>query len=65
MKPRELSEKSVEDLDILLNEKKIVLGKLRFTAPTKQPKNVKEIKEIRRDIARILTIKKIKQEIHE
>lgn len=63
MKVRELSEKTIEELGNLLNEKRIALGKLKFTLSTKQLKNVKKISEIKKDIARILTIKNIKLKV--
>lgn len=60
MKPKELREKTKEELENLLKEKKARLMKLRFELKEGKLKNVAEIKETKRDIARILTILKEK-----
>jgi len=56
MKNKELLEKTEKELEILLNEKKKKIEDARFKAVTSGIKNVREIRENRKDIARILTI---------
>lgn len=58
MKTRDLQLKSKEELMGLLREKQTQLFKLRFEIGQKKVKNVKAIKNIRKDIAKILTILK-------
>ncbi len=55
MKFTEIKEKSVKELNELLKEKKLLLFKLRAKLKTMQLNNPNEIKEVRRDIARIKT----------
>lgn len=55
MKFSELREKSIKELYDLLNEERIRLGNLRFKLANNQLKNVREIKETKKNIARILT----------
>ena len=56
MKIKELREKNIEELKKLLTEKEEMVRKLRFDLATKQIKNVRQIREDKRDIAKILTI---------
>ena len=55
MKYTDLSEKSVQELNELLKEKKVLLFTLKQKLKTMQLTNPNEIKEVRRDIARINT----------
>lgn len=59
MKHKELKEKDKEELKALLSEQRERLLELRMKSAEARPKNVKEAKEIRKMIARILTILKI------
>lgn len=56
MKPQELREKPKSELEKLLQEKRERLRSLRFDLAAGKVKNVREIREIKKDIARILTI---------
>ena len=58
MKIKELREKNVEELKKLLAEKRELTRKLRFDIAAKQVKNLREMRNSKRDIARILTILK-------
>lgn len=58
MKIKELRQKTEKELNDLLNENRFKLGQFRFDLASKKIKNVGQIKELRRDIARILTILK-------
>ena len=56
MRAAELRQKSREDLKELLEEKKRRRDELVGSLREKKTKNVKELKGVRRDIARILTV---------
>lgn len=56
MKAAELRKKSKEDLEKILKEKREKLQKLRLDLSLGKLKNVKEIGQTKKDIARILTI---------
>lgn len=56
MKASELRKKSKEELEKILNEKRNYLLKLKVNLSLGKLKNVKEIAEVKKDIARILTI---------
>jgi large subunit ribosomal protein L29 len=60
MKVKELRQKTEKELRDLLNEDRRKLGQLKFDLASKKLKNIREIRELRRDIARILTILKEK-----
>lgn len=60
MKTEELRKKTKEDLEKLLVEKRKKRAQLRFDLKTGKVKNIREIREIKKDIARILTILKEK-----
>ncbi|GMX58399.1 MAG: hypothetical protein MCSN_0530 [Candidatus Microsyncoccus archaeolyticus] len=60
MKIAELKEKTEKELEMLLEEKKKKIEESRFKVAAGGIKNVKEIKENKKDIARILTILKKK-----
>lgn len=55
MKIKEIRDIGAEQLRKILDEKRTKLVQLRFDIVTKQIKNNKEHKSIRRDIAKILT----------
>jgi len=56
MKPSELRELTPVELEQRLHEAKESLFKLRMQASTGQLENVRRIREVRRDIARIRTV---------
>ncbi len=56
MKAKELREKGIEELKKVLREKQEAFRKLRFDISAKQVKNVRDLRNEKRDIARILTI---------
>jgi len=56
MKAQELKEKTEKELELLLEEKKKKIEEDRFKVAAGGIKNVRDIRENRRDIARILTI---------
>jgi len=60
MKIKELHQKTDKELKDLLQESRHKLGQLKFDLASKKLKNIKRVKGLRRDIARILTILKSK-----
>lgn len=56
MKIRELREKNKEELEKLLEEKREEARKLRFDIASKQIKNKRALRNVKRDGARILTL---------
>jgi len=56
MKIKELREKNKGELEKLLTEKKEYTRKLRFDISAKQIKNTKDLRNAKRDIAKILTL---------
>lgn len=56
MKTQELKQKSAVDLQELLKEKKSRLEELRFLLSQGKVKQVHEVDEIKKDVARILTL---------
>ncbi len=56
MKAKELREKKIEELEKILKEKREKLKNLKLDLIQGKLKNVREIRETKRDIARILTI---------
>ena len=56
MKAKELRQKPEKELQKLLQELREKLRKLRFDLVSGKVKNVREIRQTRKDIARILTI---------
>ena len=56
MKIKELRQKTEKELKDLLINSQHKLGQIRFDLAFKKIKNVKQIKELRRDIARIKTL---------
>lgn len=55
MKTPELEKKPANELQELLDQERIKLGELRFKLVNKQLKNVNEIQETKKNIARIST----------
>ena len=58
MKITELKQKSRKELQKLLMDNREELRQMRFDLASGKIKNVKEIRQVRKDIARILTILK-------
>lgn len=56
MKAKELREKNVEELKKELEEKKESVRQLRFEISLKQAKDHREIRNTKRDIAKLLTV---------
>ena len=56
MKIIELSQKPKNELQTLLSEKRERLRQLRFNISSGKVKNVREIRMIKKDIARVLTL---------
>lgn len=57
MKARELQKKPPEERERLLEEMRARVAELRFLLPQKKVKNVREISALRKDIARIETLR--------
>lgn len=62
MNAKELREKNIEELKKLLTEKREFVRKMRFDIVIKQSKNNRDLRQSKRDIARILTLIKEKQQ---
>jgi len=58
MKTVELRKKTKKEMEKLLKEHQERLGVLRFSSASGRIKNVKEIGQLRKEIARILTLLK-------
>jgi large subunit ribosomal protein L29 len=56
MRAKDLREKKIEELEKILKEKREKLKNLKLDLIQGKLKNVREIRETKRDIARILTI---------
>ncbi|PJE51363.1 MAG: 50S ribosomal protein L29 [Candidatus Yanofskybacteria bacterium CG10_big_fil_rev_8_21_14_0_10_36_16] len=56
MKYQELQNKSEEELRGMLNELRIKLGEMKFQVASNALKNTNEIKQAKKNIARILTV---------
>lgn len=56
MKPRELRQKTELELKQMLGDSREKLRDLRFNLASGKVKNVGEIKELKKDVARILTL---------
>jgi len=55
MKYTDISDKSLSELKEMLKEKKMLVFKLKARLKTMQLSNPNEIREVKRDIARVLT----------
>ncbi|MCD6283873.1 50S ribosomal protein L29 [bacterium] len=60
MKAKELRQKTIKELQELLQEKRKRLSQLKFDLSLRKLKNTREIREVKKDIARVLTILKVK-----
>ncbi len=56
MQAKDLRDKTTEELNDLLAEKRLELVKLRFNVSVRQHKSYSDLKKTKKDIARILTI---------
>ncbi len=56
MKIKEIKSKTVSDLTKMLSEKRETLRLFRFGTSGAKTKNVKEGRELKKDIARIMTV---------
>lgn len=56
MKPKELKEKPIEDLNVIFKELREKLRNLRFDLVAGKVKNVRQIRLLKKDIARVLTM---------
>jgi len=65
MKVKELKQKTTSELQLLLKEDRAKLQQLRFDLASKKLKNINELRFIKREIARILTIFKKEEKIHD
>jgi len=63
MKASELRQKSQVELQKILTESREKLRQLRFASATGKVKNVRGIRKIRKDVARILTLLKQKNSV--
>ena len=61
LKSFELQEKTKKELQELLMTKREYLRSLRFDLTSGKVKNIREIRKIKKEIARILTIMKLKR----
>lgn len=57
---KELKVKPIKELELLLAEKREELRALRFKVAQRQLKNVSQVKYVKQDIARVLTLLKEK-----
>jgi len=62
MKLKELKQKTNKELNEILVEDRYKLGELKYELSSKKLKNVMEIRQLRRKIARIITLLKQKHE---
>lgn len=60
MKIKELREKNSEELKIVLSQKRENSRRIRFDIASKQVKNNRELRNEKKDIARVLTLIKEK-----
>ena len=56
MKTKDYAKKTMSELNELLAEKRARVEELSFLLSQKKVKNVKELREVRKDVARILTV---------
>ncbi len=65
MKTQDFRNKSEEELHSLLRQKREALRQLRFDLVAGKVKNLREIRAVKKDIARILTVINEKRKIKE
>ena len=58
---KEIKNKSVAELTNLLEELRLKLDELKYKAAQKQLKNIREVRMIKREIAKIMTVLKQNQ----
>ena len=58
MKTSELRQKNKQELAVILDEKLAKLAELRFDLSAGKVKNLKEVRQIKLDVARIKTLQK-------
>lgn len=58
MKLKQISEKNMKELDILITESRVKAAELVISMRTAKVSNVKELHQIKRQIAQALTIKR-------
>jgi ribosomal protein L29 len=58
---KDLTNKKTEELKTMLLEKKVALRNFRFGISGSKTRNMKEGKNLRKDIARILTVLNVKK----
>jgi large subunit ribosomal protein L29 len=63
MKIKELRQKKVGDLHKLLKSSREELRSLRFSISSEQEKNVRKIRDVKKDVAKILTILNTKEPV--
>lgn len=56
MKIKDLRDKNMEELGKVLREKRENIRKMRFDIATKQVKNVRQLRQDKKDVAKILTL---------
>jgi len=56
MEMKELQDLNIDELHKLLSEKRSTLRELRFKVSMDEHKKVRELRDVRKDIARILTL---------
>ena len=61
MKPREIRDLTAEEIERKIKENKEALFKLNLKLSTKQIENTSQIRQIKRDIARLITVLKEKK----
>ncbi len=65
MTSTELKQKSTQALEALLAESRDKLREMRFKVAQRQLKNVREVRRLKREVARILTLLKLKEKERE
>ena len=63
MEAKELKQRTIEELKSILKQKEEKLSQFSFDLASGKVKNIREIKEAKKDIARILTIINSKSDI--
>lgn len=61
MKTKEIGGKTKKELEEFLKEKREALRRFRFNLVSGKMKNTKEVRELKKDIARIFTFLNLKQ----